>query len=127
VGAAVPPAKRFVAGGSEPSARQAERSRKQGYGGGSPHLQCASLPLQYKPSAAESGGVWRLPHLPGALLLWVPSRLQRQALRSGKRGVGAAAPTCDYKILKVGYTAETIRESASARRLAARQRTAPQA
>jgi hypothetical protein len=34
--------------------------------------------------------------------------------------VGAAAPTCDSKILKVGCTAATIRESASARLLAER-------
>ena len=40
--------------------------------------------------------------------------------------VGAAAPACDSKILKVGYTAGTIRENASARRLAERQMAAPQ-
>ena len=93
VGAAAPSGKHFVARGSEPHARQAERRGKGGFGGGSLHLPSASLPavvnrLQDKPSAAESGGV------------------------------GAAAPTCDSKILKVGYTAVTIRESVSARRLA---------
>jgi hypothetical protein len=61
---------RIVARGSEPIARQAERSGKRGRGGGSPHLPSASLPaiasrLKNKPSAAESGVV------------------------------GAAAPTCD--------------------------------
>jgi hypothetical protein len=50
--------------------------------------------LQDKPSAAESGGA------------------------------GAAAPTCDAKFQKLGHTALTTRESASARRLAGRQRTA---
>jgi len=35
-----------------------------------------------------------------------------------------AAPTCDSKIQKAGYTAETIRESANARSLVERQRTA---
>jgi hypothetical protein len=42
-------------------------------------------------------------------------------------GAEAAATTCDSKILKVGYTAATTRESAMARHLAERQRTAPQA
>jgi hypothetical protein len=36
-------------------------------------------------------------------------------------------PTNDSKILKVGYTAVIIRESANAMRLSERQRTAPQA
>jgi hypothetical protein len=35
-------------------------------------------------------------------------------------GVGAAAPTCESKIPKAGYTGGTIRESASARRLVER-------
>jgi hypothetical protein len=56
------PAQRFVARGSEPSARQAERTGKRECVGKSPHLPSASLPavasrLQEKPSAAESGGV----------------------------------------------------------------------
>jgi hypothetical protein len=97
-----PPAKRFVARGSELSARQAERSGKQGCGGGSPHL-------------------------PSALLPAVSSRLQDKAGAMESGEVRAAAPTCDSKILKVGYTAATIGESASARRLAERQWTAPQA
>jgi hypothetical protein len=59
---------------------------------------------------------------------------EKQAERSKKRksaaesgGAWAAAPTCDSKILKLGYTAATTREFASTRRLAERQRTAPQA
>jgi hypothetical protein len=40
--------------------------------------------------------------------------------------VGAAAPNCDSRILKVGYTAAAIHEFSSARRLAERQLTAPQ-
>jgi hypothetical protein len=57
-----PPAKCFVARGSEPSARQAERSGKRGGGGGSPHLlrvvlSAVTSRLQDRPSAAESGGV----------------------------------------------------------------------
>jgi hypothetical protein len=41
--------------------------------------------------------------------------------------VGAAAPTCDKEVLKVGYTAVIISESTSARRLAERQQAASQA
>jgi hypothetical protein len=97
-----PPAKRFVVYGSGPSTRQAERSEKRGCEGGTPHLPSTSLPaeasrLQDKPSAAENGGV------------------------------GAAAPTCNKKNMKVGYTTLSIRECASARRLAERLLTAPQA
>jgi hypothetical protein len=50
--------------------------------------------------------------MPSASLPAVASRLQRNF---------------DSKILKVDYAAATTRESASARRLAERQRTAPQA
>jgi hypothetical protein len=67
--------KRSVARGIEPPSRQAERSGKRGYGGGSSHLRLknpqdatasVSLPavarrLQDKPSAVESGGVRRQP------------------------------------------------------------------
>jgi hypothetical protein len=82
-----PPAQRFIARGSEPFARQAERSGKRGCGGGSPHLPRVSQPavasrLQDKPSAEESGDV------------------------------GAEAFACDSRILKASYTSETTRESA---------------
>jgi hypothetical protein len=65
-----PPAKRPFARGSEPPARQAERSGKRGFGGGSPHLPSSSLPavasrLQYKSRTQRKAGVWgRQPHLP---------------------------------------------------------------
>jgi hypothetical protein len=57
----------------------------------------------------------------------VASRLQDKPSAVESGGAGAAAPICDSKILKVGYKAAAIRESASARRLADRQLTAPQA
>jgi hypothetical protein len=124
--------KRFVAYGSEPSARQAEHSGKRESGGGSPHLPSASLPaaaspLQDKPSAAESGGVGGdSTILPSASLPAVASRLQDNPSAAASGGVGVAAPSCDSKLLEVGYTAVTIRESACARRLAERRWTAPQ-
>jgi hypothetical protein len=53
----------FVARGSEPSARQAERSGKRGYGGGSPHLRSVGS-----------------------------EPLARRTERSGKRGCGGGSP-----------------------------------
>jgi hypothetical protein len=70
----------------------------------------------------ESGS----PQLPSAALPAVASRLQDKPRAVESGDVGAAAPTCDLNILKVGYTAATTLESASARRLAERERTAPQ-
>jgi hypothetical protein len=57
----------------------------------------------------------------------VASRLQDKPSAAESEGVGAAAPTCDLKILKVVYKAVAILESASARRLVERQRAAPKA
>jgi hypothetical protein len=44
VGAAAPPAKRFVARGGEPCARETERSGKRGRGGDSPTCQAVRCP-----------------------------------------------------------------------------------
>jgi hypothetical protein len=70
--------------------------------------------------------VARLAMLVNAALPAVSSRLRDKLSAADNGGVGATAPNCYSKILKVGYTAVTIRESASARRLAEHQRTAPQ-
>jgi hypothetical protein len=59
--------------------------------------------------------------MPSASLPAVASPLQDKPSAAESVGAGAAAPTCDSKILKVGCTAVAIRESASARRLAERQ------
>jgi hypothetical protein len=101
--------------------------------GRQPHLPSQSLSevasrLQDKPFAAEGGGAGgSSPHLPSASLPAVASRLQDKPSAAESGGGGGGSLTCDSKILKVGYTALTVRESASARRLAECQWTAPQA
>jgi hypothetical protein len=96
------PANLFVAHGSKLPARQTERSGKWWGGGDSAYLPSASLPA-------------------------VASRLQNNPGAAESEVVGAAAPTCDKEVLKVGYTAVIISESTSARRLAERQQAASQA
>jgi hypothetical protein len=84
--------KRFVARGSEPSERQAERSGKRECGGRQPPPAKRFVTRGSEPS-------------------------EGRAERSGKREYGGLIPSCDSAVLEVGYKAVTIRESASARRL----------
>jgi hypothetical protein len=111
-----PPTNRFITRGSGLSARQAERSGKRGTWGLQPPPAKRLVARESEPSArqAERSVKRRCgdgsPRLPSASFPAVASRLQGNS-----------------KILKAGYAAVTIRESASARRLTERQQTAPQA
>jgi hypothetical protein len=115
-----PPAKRAVARGSEPSERQAERNGKRGCRGGSPHLLSIFVARGSEPSERQAersrkrGCGGGCPHLPSASLPAVASRLQDKPSEAESGGVGAVVPTCDSKILKVGYAAVTIRRERKA-------------
>jgi hypothetical protein len=99
--------KRFVARGSEPSARQAERSGKQGSGLAAPTSQTLRCPRCKRSRAQRKAGFWGgSSHLPSAALPAVASPLQdkpsfvargsepsaRQAELSGKRGRAGGSP-----------------------------------
>jgi hypothetical protein len=145
-----PPAKRLVARGSEPSARQppsanhfnahnsepparqAERSGKRGCWGEPPSAKSLVArgnepPTKQAERCGKRGCGVDSSHLPSASLPAVVSRLQDKPSAARSWDAGTAAPICDKKFFKVCYKAVIIRESASARRLAERQRMAPQA